>query len=52
MVALWTPFIDDSNDVELIKFENKYEELHEDKIELTRISRDPKEAKLYRMREN
>ena len=40
------------NNEKLIELEAKYEELHEAKVELARLSRDPKEAEKYRMREN
>ncbi|MEG2058069.1 MAG: Rpn family recombination-promoting nuclease/putative transposase, partial [Romboutsia sp.] len=45
-------FLDDPNNDKVVELEAKYEELHEAKIELARLSRDPKEAELYRMRED
>ena len=45
-------FLNDPNNEKLIELEAKYEELHEAKVELARLSRDPKEAEKYRMREN
>lgn len=52
MLSLWTAFLNDPNNEKLIELEAKYEELHEAKVELARLSRDPKEAEKYRMREN
>ena len=52
MLSLWTAFLDDPNNHKLVELEAKYEELHEAKIELARLSRDPKEAEIYRMRED
>ena len=52
MLSLWTAFLDDPNNHKLVELEAKYEELHEAKIELARLSRDPKEAQIYRMRED
>ncbi|MEG1410466.1 MAG: Rpn family recombination-promoting nuclease/putative transposase [Terrisporobacter sp.] len=52
MLSLWTAFLDDPNNDKVVELEAKYEELHEAKIELARLSRDPKEAELYRMRED
>ncbi|MEG1870371.1 MAG: Rpn family recombination-promoting nuclease/putative transposase [Peptostreptococcaceae bacterium] len=52
MLSLWTAFLDDPNNDIVVALEAKYEELHEAKIELARLSRDPKEAEKYRMREN
>ena len=52
MLSLWTAFLDDPNNHKLVELEAKYEELHEAKIELARLSRDPKEAEKYRMRED
>ena len=52
MLSLWTAFLDDPNNDKLVALEAKYEELHEAKIELARLSRDPKEAEKYRMRED
>ena len=42
----------DPNNEKVISLEKKVEELQEAKVELARISRDPKEAENYRMREN
>ena len=52
MLSLWTAFLDDPNNHKLVELEARYEELHEAKIELARLSRDPKEAEIYRMRED
>ncbi len=52
MLSLWTAFLNDPNNDIVVALEAKYEELHEAKIELARLSRDPKEAEKYRMREN
>ncbi|MGL5753596.1 MAG: Rpn family recombination-promoting nuclease/putative transposase, partial [Paraclostridium sp.] len=52
MLSLWTAFLDDPNNEKVVELEAKYEELHEAKIELARLSRDPKEAEKYRMRED
>ena len=52
MLSLWTAFLDDPNNHKLVELEARYEELHEAKIELARLSRDPKEAEIYWMRED
>ncbi|MGL6106666.1 Rpn family recombination-promoting nuclease/putative transposase [Romboutsia sp.] len=52
MLSLWTAFLNDPNNEKIVELEAKYDALHEAKIELARLSRDPKEAELYRMREN
>ena len=52
MLSLWAAFLNDPNNEKLIELESKYEELHEAKIELARLSRDPKEVEIYRMRED
>lgn len=44
--------IQNPNNEKVISLEKKVEELQEAKEELARISRDPKEAENYRMREN
>ena len=51
-LSLWSAFLNDPNDENVIKCENNFSELHEARIELSRLSRDPKEAELYRMRED
>jgi len=51
LLSLWVKFLDDPNSAEVINMENQVEELHEAKEELARLSRDPKEAEIYRMRE-
>ncbi|MGL5507343.1 MAG: Rpn family recombination-promoting nuclease/putative transposase [Paraclostridium sp.] len=52
MLSLWTAFLDDPNNDKVVELEAKYQELHEAKVELARLSRDPKEAEKYRMRED
>jgi predicted transposase/invertase (TIGR01784 family) len=51
MLSIWTAFLEDPNDDRIVELEKKYEELHEARTELTRISRDPKEKEIYRVRE-
>jgi predicted transposase/invertase (TIGR01784 family) len=52
MLSIWTAFLEDPNNNEVVELEKKYSALHEAREELTRISRDPKEREAYRMREN
>ena len=51
-LTMWTAFIKDPNDSKVIELESVLEELHEARVELARISRDPKEAENYRLRQN
>uniref|UniRef100_UPI003AF0CA07 Rpn family recombination-promoting nuclease/putative transposase n=1 Tax=Cetobacterium sp. TaxID=2071632 RepID=UPI003AF0CA07 len=52
LLSIWVGFLEDPNNEKVIYLERKIEELQEAKEELARISRDPKEAENYRMREN
>ncbi|MGL5356861.1 MAG: Rpn family recombination-promoting nuclease/putative transposase, partial [Cetobacterium sp.] len=52
LLSIWTGFINDPNDENIIELESKVSALHEAKVELARMSRDPKEAEYYRLREN
>lgn len=52
ILSMWAAFINDPNDERVIELESMVEELHEARIELARISRDPKEAENYRLRQN
>ena len=52
LLSIWVGFLEDPNNEKVISLERKVEELQEAKEELARISRDPKEAENYRMREN
>lgn len=52
LLSVWVGFLEDPNNEQVISLEKQVEELQEAKEELARISRDPKEAELYRMREN
>ena len=52
LLSVWLGFLKDPNNEKVIHLESKVEELQEAKEELARISRDPKEAENYRMREN
>ena len=52
LLSVWVGFLEDPNNEKVIYLERKVEELQEAKEELARISRDPKEAENYRMREN
>ncbi|MGL4954815.1 MAG: Rpn family recombination-promoting nuclease/putative transposase [Cetobacterium sp.] len=52
LLSVWTGFINDPNDEKIIELESSVVELHEAKIELARMSRDPKEAEYYRLRQN
>ena len=52
LLSVWTGFINDPNDEKIIELESRVVELHEAKIELARMSRDPKEAEYYRLRQN
>ncbi len=51
-LTIWTAFLNDPNNEKLVKLEKTNDALHEAKVELARISRDPKVAEIYRMREN
>lgn len=51
-LSAWTAFIKNPNDIRVMEMETVITELHEARIELTRLSRDPAEAERYRMREN
>ncbi|MGL4569093.1 MAG: Rpn family recombination-promoting nuclease/putative transposase, partial [Fusobacteriaceae bacterium] len=51
-LSKWTAFIKDPNDERVIEMESGLEELHEARVELARISRDPSEIERYRLREN
>jgi len=52
ILSMWAAFINDPNDERVIELESMVKELHEARIELARISRDPKEAENYRLRQN
>ncbi|MDX8337169.1 Rpn family recombination-promoting nuclease/putative transposase [Candidatus Cetobacterium colombiensis] len=52
LLSVWVGFLENPNNEKVISLERKVEELQEAKEELARISRDPKEAENYRMREN
>lgn len=52
LLSIWVGFLEDPNNEKVISLEKQVEELQEAKEELARISRDPKEAEKYRMREN
>ncbi|MGL5903566.1 MAG: Rpn family recombination-promoting nuclease/putative transposase, partial [Cetobacterium sp.] len=52
LLSIWTGFINDPNDENIIELESKVSALHEAKVELARMSRDPKEAEYYRLRQN
>ena len=52
LLSVWVGFLEDPNNEKVIYLERKIEELKEAKEELARISRDPKKAENYRMREN
>jgi len=49
-LSIWTKFIDDPNSLDVIEAEKDIKGLHEAREELVRISRDPKEAEIYRQR--
>jgi predicted transposase/invertase (TIGR01784 family) len=52
MLSRWTAFIDDPNSATAIAGELEIPSLYEAREELARISRDPKEAEVYRQRQN
>lgn len=52
ILSMWTAFINDPNNEKVIELESVLAELHEARVELARISRDPDEAERYRMRQN
>ena len=51
-LSLWAAFINDPDSPEVLKAELRIPMIHEARSELSRISRDPAEAELYRQRQN
>ncbi|MGL5949154.1 MAG: Rpn family recombination-promoting nuclease/putative transposase [Aeromonas sp.] len=52
LLTLWAGFLQDPNNAQVIHAEKNISALGEAREELARISRDPAQAELYRMREN
>lgn len=51
-LSSWANFIDDPDSPQALDAEMKMPILHEARTELSRLSRDPKEAEIYRQRQN